>query len=202
MKKLMISFCFGLIITFGICTHFSVLESTISKNVIRLHIIADDNSKDEQALKLKVRDAVLLKTKDIFTNDVDILSAKNNIKNNLGIIEKTAKEEIIKNGYNHDVNVTFEKSYFPTKVYGKVTLPLGTYDAVKVKIGKAKGNNWWCVMFPPLCFTNGASAKLDDDYFKNNLSDNEISFITTKKSPQIKLEFKLYELWQKLKKAS
>ena len=66
MKKLMISFCIGIIITFGICSHFTVLESSISKSIVRLHIIADDNSKSEQDLKLKVRDAILLKTKDVF----------------------------------------------------------------------------------------------------------------------------------------
>lgn len=199
MKKLMISLCLGLIITFVVSSHFESVESALSSSVVRLHVIAESNRKEDQDLKLKVRDAVIKNTKDIFTDDDSIFAAKQDIINNLDNIKKIAEDEIKKNGYNYDVNVKFGKSDFPTKTYNDITLPAGSYDALKIEIGNAKGKNWWCVMFPPLCFVDGSSGELDENgktFLKEKLTDEEYNLVLTEKRLPIKVEFKLYEIWQ------
>ncbi len=199
MKKSVISLISGLVITLVISTHFNLIETSISSNVIRLHIIAQSNEKNDQALKLKVRDAIINNTKDIFLENKNIKDAKLSIKNNTEFLKSVAKKEIQKNGFDYDVNVTFGKSDFPTKVYNNIILPKGSYDALKIEIGNAKGKNWWCVMFPPMCFTEHSTGQLDIEslnYLKNSLSKEEFKLVSSQKNIPIKIEFKLYELWQ------
>lgn len=199
MKKSVISLISGLVITLVISTHFNLIETSISSNVIRLHIIAQSNEKNDQALKLKVRDAIINNTKDIFLGNKNIKDAKLSIKNNTEFLKSVAKKEIQKNGFDYDVNVTFGKSDFPTKVYNNIILPKGSYDALKIEIGNAKGKNWWCVMFPPMCFTEHSTGQLDIEslnYLKNSLSKEEFKLVSSQKNIPIKIEFKLYELWQ------
>jgi stage II sporulation protein R len=195
----MISLIFGLIITLVISAHFNLIESSLSSSVIRLHIIAESNLLSDQMLKLKVRDAIIKNTKNIFTKNKNIEDAKLSIKNNTEFLKSIAEKEIQKNGFDYKVNVTFGKSDFPTKVYNNITLPKGSYDALKIEIGNAKGKNWWCVMFPPMCFTDYSSGQLDTEsinYLKSSLSKEEFKLISYRKDIPVKIEFKIYELWQ------
>ena len=199
MKKTVISLISGLIITLVISTHFNLIESSLSSSVIRLHIIAESNEKSDQMLKLKVRDAIIKNTKKIFAETKNIEDAKLSIKTNTPLLKNIAEQEIKKNGFEYDVNVTFGKSDFPTKVYKNITLPKGSYDALKIEIGSAKGKNWWCVMFPPMCFTDCSTGQIDKkslSYLKNSLSKEEFNLISSGKDIPVKIEFKIYELWQ------
>ncbi len=125
--------------------------------IVRLHVIANSNSKEDQELKLKVRDAVLtvsdriVKTKN--SSDAAML-----ILESVPEMEKQAKRVIAENGYDYNVQVVTGVFDFPARSYQNITLPKGKYSAVRVIIGEGAGENWWCVMFPPLCFTDKTTA--------------------------------------------
>lgn len=203
MKKFIIAFFAGLAITcIVVSNHFKTVESALADSVLRLHVIANSDSYDDQALKLKVRDAVIENTKDIFSVQSDICSAKQSAAKNLGYIKKIAEDEIKKNGFDYKADVTFGKSEFPTKIYNNITLPSGTYQALKIVIGNGEGKNWWCVMYPPLCFTDG-TTKMDKEskaILKKSLTKEEYNLVMTKKQIPVKVKFKLYEIWQSGKK--
>ncbi len=172
--------------------------SDICESVFRLHVIANSDSSDDQNLKYIVRDSIIGYINEITSN----VSSKNDVisiaKNNLNEIQNIAKQTIIDNGYNYDVNVSIGNFAFPTKEYGDIVLPPGYYDALKVEIGEAKGQNWWCVMFPPLCFVNVSSGIVPDtskQVMKDNLSDEEYSLIS-ESSPDVEIKFKIVEVLQ------
>ncbi|MGN1418917.1 MAG: stage II sporulation protein R, partial [Acutalibacteraceae bacterium] len=123
----------------------------VRTSVLRLHVIANSDSQEDQALKLQVRDAILKKGRQIFGNSSTKQSAEKYIGEHTAELEEAAQAVIEENGYDYPVKVELGESYFPTKTYENVTLPAGTYDAVRVIIGSGEGKNWWCVMFPPLC---------------------------------------------------
>lgn len=174
-------------------------KEKIAENVLRLHVVAESNLEKDQKIKIRVRDAVL-------SNYGNILSSAKNKKEAIELfyeyeeeILKTAKEELIKNGASPHVSVSIGKYRFPTKVYGNVRLPGGEYDAVNIKIGKAKGENWWCVMYPPMCFTSCIDGKVAEenlDRLKKNLGEGRFSLISDD-SKDIKIKFKILELFAK-----
>lgn len=202
MKKFIPAVIVGIIAVFVMSSYFDSVESALSDNVLRLHVIANSDLDYDQKLKLKVRDEILKSADEIFVDNTDITVAKKNIKNNLYKIEKIAKETIEKNGYNYNVNVSFGKSDFPTKAYGDITLPAGSYEALKVEIGEAKGKNWWCVMFPPLCFVDASSPQMDEEslgILKEKLTQEQYELITNQDSAKVEIKFKTYEMWQNSK---
>lgn len=199
MKKFIPVMIIGLIISMAVSSYFNRVESALSDNVLRLHVIANSDSDFDQQLKLKVRDKILQRSDSIFSKKSDISEAKKNIKENLEEIEKIACAEVAANGCDYPVKVTFGKSDFPTKAYGNVTLPAGTYEALKVEIGEAKGKNWWCVMFPPLCFVDASSPEMSAEamaMLKDNLSEDEYALITNSENKNVEIKFKAYEIWQ------
>ncbi len=182
--------------------YFKNLQSSISKEVIRFHVLANSDSKEDQALKLKVKSGVI----EILASKLDSSSSKEEtkafLKENLQNIKLKALEIIKENGYNYPVSVNIENSYFPTKIYGDISLPAGEYEALKIEIGNAKGQNWWCVMFPPLCFVDVSVKEIpkkDKDILKSVLTDEEYEIISKDnfKNPSIKIKFKLLEFFNK-----
>ena len=112
--------------------------------------------------------------------------------------EKIAKQIISENGYNYSVKININNFYFPTKNYGDISLPAGFYDALRVEIGEAKGQNWWCVMFPSLCFIDISSGVVDDNAKENleeNLEQESYNIISDTKNSNIKFKFKLIEFF-------
>ena len=199
MKKFIPVVIIGFIITMAVSSYFGKVESALSDNVLRLHVIANSDSDADQELKLKVRDKILQSSGGVFAKDCNIAEAKETVKANIAEIEKTARETVAENGYDYPVKVTFGKSDFPTKAYGKVTLPAGTYEALKVEVGEAKGKNWWCVMFPPLCFVDASSPEMSAEamaVLKENLTDDEYALVTNSDSAGVEIKFKAYEIWQ------
>ena len=168
----------------------------ISESVFRLHVIANSDSFEDQNLKYKVRDNLIDYMNNLCINttskDQAIQIANEHINDFISIAENTIKE----NGFDYKVSIEIDNFYFPKKDYGDITLPEGMYDALKVKIGKAEGQNWWCVMFPPLCFVNISSGIVPDDskeLLKENLTDDEYSIITKENSSQIKFKIGIIE---------
>lgn len=135
----------------------------IRGRVLRLHVLANSNSKEDQQLKLKVRDCVAKAAADAFgdaENQADALMLAND---SLDELRQAAQQCVYDEGYDYQVNAELAKMYFTTRRYGAATLPAGTYDALRITIGDGRGDNWWCVVFPPLCVSAAAkSPELSD----------------------------------------
>ena len=127
--------------------------------VLRLHILANSDSPEDQALKLLVRDAVLLETGDLFASAENLEEARVRAAESLPAIEETARQTLLREGCDLPVRAEVTRMYFNTREYGEdTTLPAGDYDALRLTIGEAEGRNWWCVMFPPLCVPAAAEV--------------------------------------------
>ncbi len=180
-------------------SYVDAVSTDIENSVFRLHVIANSNTDEDQNLKYIVRDNLIeymnVLVKD-FSSKEEVINIVNSHKDDFYSI---AKQTILNNGYNYDVNIEIGNFDFPTKNYGDISLPAGYYDALRVKIGEAKGENWWCVMFPPLCFVNISSGVVPEEskeYMKNELSDEEYNLISKKDSGSIQFKFKLIEWLQ------
>jgi len=166
---------------------------SIRQEVLRLHVIANSDSYEDQLLKLKVRDRVLESGKSVFGGSLTKNEAESTIEANLSLLQDAAEEEIRKNGCDYPVRVEIGKSRFPTKSYGNVTLPAGEYDAVRVIIGEGGGKNWWCVMFPPLCLPAAkGDVKLDDV-----MNSDELELVES--NPKYEVRFWIIEKLEQLK---
>lgn len=196
-----------LFISFVLVTATSYANSIfndLSTNIFRLHIIANSDSSEDQLLKLKIRDSIINYMKIATKNANSKEEIINFCKNNLDKLKNIAIQVIKENGYEYDVNIEIGNFYFPTKDYANISLPAGNYDALRIKIGNATGKNWWCSLFPPLCFVDISSGVLEDEdskVLKENLNSEEYSLITNT-SDEMKLKFKIIEIInEKLQKA-
>lgn len=176
-----VPFCITLAV---ICLFFfsscSAYKSDISDKLIRFHVIANSDSTEDQNLKLKVRDAILNAIGPELEKSGSKSESESIIKDNLSSIKSIAEKEIKKSGKSYGVDVCLGKSVFPAKMYSSIVLPAGEYDALKVTIGKGEGKNWWCVMFPPLCFidiTHGITSEETETRLKSVLDDDEYNSI-------------------------
>lgn len=174
------------------------VTTNIADSVFRLHVIANSDSAEDQNLKYIVRDKVIEYMSSISQN----ASSKEDVieiaKANLDKIQAISSQTIRENGYTYSVNVEVGNFSFPSKRYGDITLPPGYYDALRIKIGEAEGQNWWCVMFPPLCFVDVTSGVVPDEskeIMKENLSKEEFDLIS-KNSNEVKVKFKIVEVLQ------
>lgn len=203
MKKLKYIFILILLFISFMLVTMSSYANTISKNIsnnfFRLHILANSDSKEDQNLKLKVRDNIIE-----YMNNISYYGLSKNeaivlTQTHLDEFKKIAEETIKNEGYNYSVSLEIGNFYFPTKYYGNISLPAGYYDGLKIEIGEAKGQNWWCSLFPPLCFVDISSGIIDEnseDNLKSNLGDEEFAIITDN-SETIKLKFKIIEVLSK-----
>lgn len=174
------------------------VTTDIADSVFRLHVIANSDSAEDQNLKYIVRDKVIEYMSSISQNASSKEEVIKIAKANLNKIQAIAAQTIRENGYTYSVNVEVGNFSFPSKRYGDITLPPGYYDALRIKIGKAEGQNWWCVMFPPLCFVDVTSGVVPDEskeIMKENLSKEEFDLIS-KNSNEVKVKFKIVEVLQ------
>lgn len=166
----------------------------IREEVLRLHVVANSDSKEDQELKLAVRDAILKKSEELFLKTNNLSEAEKAVNENLFLILQTAEETVKREGFDYSVCASVGKSRFPTKTYSNITLPAGEYDALKVVIGEGKGKNWWCVMFPPLCLSAAEGEKQLSDV----LSQGEVELVESR--PKYEIRFWIIEKFQELKK--
>lgn len=178
------------------------IQKNISNEVIRFHVLANSDEYYDQALKRKVKDGIIEMLQNELTESLSKDETRIILIQNLDKIEKRAKEIIIESGYDYDTSAKISYENFPTKKYGSVTLPAGEYEALKIEIGEAKGKNWWCVMFPPLCFVDIAVKEVpekDKEILKSVLTDEEYDLVMNTqddKNISLKIKFKIVELWQ------
>ena len=183
-------------------SYVSAVSNNIANGVFRLHVIANSDSPEDQNLKYIVRDELIkymnTLAKDCNSKQEVIEIAKNNISNFENIAKKTIKD----NGFNYNVTVEIGNFDFPTKTYGDITLPAGTYDSLKIKIGKSEGQNWWCVMFPPLCFvdvTTGIVPEESKKEMREAMPEEEYSLISNTNNSEVNFKFKLIEFFENIK---
>ncbi|RDY26198.1 stage II sporulation protein R [Romboutsia weinsteinii] len=175
-------------------------SESYKEKLIRFHVIANSDTDEDQELKLKVRDGIIKYLEPKLAKSSSIKESESIIKNEYKNLEKISKDIILKNGYNYDVQIGIQYSKFPTKQYSSIVLPAGEYKALKVVIGEGKGKNWWCVMFPPLCFVdkeNGVIDKSTDEKLKKALTEDEYNLIVQKddkKVSRVEIKFKIVEM--------
>ena len=195
-NSLILLFLLFLYISISAISYVNAVSSDIENSVFRLHVIANSDTKEDQDLKYKVRDNLIKYMnslcKDVTSKEEAIKISKLHEEDFLNIANNTIKE----NGYSYPVTIEFGNFSFPTKNYGDISLPAGYYDALRVKIGEAKGQNWWCVMFPPLCFVNVSSGIVPEEskeLIKQELNDEEYSIVTKEDSSNIQFKIGLIE---------
>lgn len=190
MKTLKIFLPLFMIITLTVSFFQPIIATSenISDKILRLHIIANSDSTEDQDLKLKVKNDFLENTADLFvgqTLDENIEIAKENID----YIERICNTCIEQNGYDYEAEVTVDREYFDTRVYDDFTLPAGVYNSIRITIGQGNGHNWWCIVFPSVCLS--ACSKSMDDY----LTDEEMELVGDGYTPK----FKVIEIYEKIK---
>lgn len=187
-----------------ICTvsYVNAVSSNIESSVFRLHVIANSDSKEDQDLKYIVRDNILTYINEISKNASTKEEVIEIARNNIDTIKQIAQETVYENGYNYSVNIKIGNFAFPTKQYGDISLPAGFYDALRVEIGSASGQNWWCVMFPPLCFVDVSSGVVPEEskeVLQENLSYEEYNLLSeNQNNSDMNFKFKIVELFQNI----
>ena len=195
---IILTFLFFVYTTICAISYANDISTDIADSVFRLHVIANSDSDIDQNLKYIVRDDLLAYMNTLCANcnskEEAITIANAHLENFKEIALNTIKNE----GFDYSVNVSIGNFEFPTKHYGDISLPAGYYDALKVEIGEAKGQNWWCVMFPPLCFVDASSGIVPEESkedLQNSLTNEEFSIVSdNEENPTFKLKFKILEL--------
>ena len=166
----------------------------LASQVIRLHVLANSDSEEDQALKLEVRDRVLETTSALLAGETEPQAAAVLLNQHLDDIAQTAAQEISAQGHDDRVEVRLEQTWFPTRQYQGISLPAGNYLALRVLIGAAEGHNWWCVVFPNLCLPAVSEQALE----ASTLTPGQISLLQEEETSYV-FRFKALELWQSLK---
>ena len=171
-------------------------QQTLAGKLIRLHVVANSDSKEDQLLKLQVRDAVLAVTASVDAQSGD---PEEHLKQMLPRIKQAAEECLRRQGSSDPVGVSFGDEIFPTRYYENFALPAGVYRSLRVTIGEGQGHNWWCVVFPSICF-RATAAELEEAAQVAGLTEGEIRLMTEDLDGYT-LKFKSLELLQKIKLA-
>ena len=166
----------------------------LASQVIRLHVLANSDSEEDQALKLEVRDRVLETTSALLAGETEPQAAAVLLDQHLEDIAQTAAQEISAQGHDDRVEVRLEQTWFPTRQYQGISLPAGNYLALRVLIGAAEGHNWWCVVFPNLCLPAVSERALE----ASTLTPGQISLLQEEETSYA-FRFKTLEFWQSLK---
>ncbi len=195
---IILTFLFFAYTTICAISYANDVSTDIADSVFRLHVIANSDSEVDQNLKYIVRDHLLKYMNTLCANctskEEAIAIANEHIEDFKEIALNTIRDE----GFDYCVNVRIGNFEFPTKHYGDISLPAGYYDALRIEIGEAKGQNWWCVMFPPLCFVDASSGVVPEESkedLENSLTDEEFSIVSDNEDNlTFKLKFKILEI--------
>ena len=171
------------------------IQQGIAGEILRVHLIANSDSKEDQALKLKVRDAVVEYMKSLLEGAEDLEETKGRVAERLADIEELARRIVEKEQAGYPVHAELTECYFPRKSYGDCTFPAGRYEALRICIGKAEGKNWWCVLFPNLCFVDSIHAVVPEEQkeeLKNVLTEEEYESLFDWKHSEFKITSYLF----------
>ena len=197
---MLVSVIFGTVFAVLISTQIYAenVQNEIADNVIRFHVVANSDSYTCLALKEHVRDGVLNRFGGLVCPTADIEESREILTENLVEIAEFAGRLIHHEGYDYPVLAVMDQVFFPTKTYGDISFPAGVYEAVRIVIGTGSGNNWWCVMFPPLCYVDVATPAPDDyTLLRQLLSDETYALMNHSQGDvSITIRFKIVEWWQ------
>ena len=171
-------------------------QDELADKVVRLHVLANSDSEEDQALKLRVRDAVLDRAEDLLIGVSNRAEAEGMLRGQLLEFERLAEVVVRKAGYDYEVTAELTDTEFPTREYEGFTLPAGEYLALRILIGEAAGRNWWCVVFPPLC--TAASADVPVSVLAASFTEDEVRLITEEDRGYV-LKFKAVEFWETMR---
>ena len=171
-------------------------QDELADKVVRLHVLANSDSEEDQALKLQVRDAVLDRAEDLLAQPSSRAEAEGKLRGQLLEFERLAEAVVREAGYDYEVTAELTDTEFPTREYEDFTLPAGEYLALRILIGDAAGRNWWCVVFPPLC--TAASADVPASALAAGFTEDEVRLITEEDRGYV-LKFKAVEFWETLR---
>lgn len=167
-------------------------QRKLADEVLRFHVLANSDSEEDQALKMKVKETVISYMKEEFPDAKSADETKNWVKHHETDLEKVAEKVIRDEGYHYPVKAELTTSYFPDKTYGDITFPRGNYEALRIEIGKAKGRNWWCVLYPNLCFIDAVHAVVPEagkEELRTVLDEEEYEMVTAATKFRIKWFF-------------
>lgn len=181
--------CCGLLICMTLWAEAQ--QQHLADQVIRLHVLANSDSPADQTLKLAVRDEILAQTNTLLSGEETAAEAEAILRENLTQLSYTASEKVFEEGYFYNVHVTLEDTWFPTRQYENISLPAGTYKALRIIIGEGLGKNWWCVVFPSLCM----SAVTEETAQAVGLSGEDYALLS-EESPSYEIRFKAVEWWE------
>jgi len=193
-KKWEIALLAAIVITFLCGFTLNTNQKELADKLIRLHVIANSDSAEDQSLKLDVRDAVLKKLETALSGIEDRSAAVCVIEENIESVASAAKKEILRQGYGYCVTAEICYEMYPTRDYETFSLPAGEYMSLKLTIGEGSGQNWWCVVFPPIC----SAPSIEADSAVMNLTQDEVALITGENTGYV-VKFKAMELFQKIK---
>ena len=171
-------------------------QEELAGRLIRLHVIANSDSQEDQALKLRVRDRVLEAAQAFYPQNATLEQARAALEGHLSQLAQAGQAQVAAEGYSYPVTASLEKCWFPTKEYEGFALPAGEYTALRVVIGAGEGQNWWCVAYPPLCL-GAASETIEDAAQAGQFTSGQAKLVTGSSGPYV-LKFKGMELLGRL----
>lgn len=195
MKKLILLLVLALSVFTGLFLYADAMQDDVAQKVLRLHVLANSDSEADQALKLAVRDRILKESRHLFSACASPAESKAIFLQERERLTKAAEDEIATGGFSYPVSLCLETAYFPMRSYDGLTLPAGEYEAVRVSIGDAEGKNWWCVMFPPLCFVDGSISAENTAKLSEALG-NDAAILTPTSSADVQIRFKVVDFFQ------
>ena len=173
-------------------------QAALADKVIRLHVLANSDTREDQQLKLLVRDRVLAEAEHLYQPGDDVPAAYARLEGALPRLAAAGRQVVEEQGYDYPVTAELTRSWFPTKDYTDMSLPAGNYTALRIVIGEGGGQNWWCVVFPPLCL-GSVSEQVDEAAQAGLFTQEQVSLITGESGGYV-VKFKAMELWEEFKK--
>ena len=182
----------------------------VKNSLIRFHVIANSDSNEDQNLKIKVKNEVIDYLYPYLNNSKSLDESREIIKSKMTEVQCIAEKVIKDNNYNYEAKVQLSRENFPEKSYGNIVLPQGNYEAFRIIIGNGQGRNWWCVMFPPLCFVDESKAEVEYDKVEERINsqnkEDTVSEDDNKESDEhksdsgdnIQIKFKFVEIFENL----
>lgn len=188
----------GVLVTLCTGAWLNQEQAELAGQVIRLHVIANSDSQEDQALKLEVRDRILERAQELYPPKATLEQARTVLEESLPELSQIGQQTVEEAGYSYPVTAQLTECWFPTKKYEEFALPAGTYTALRIVIGEGEGQNWWCVAFPPLCL--GAASQSVEEATQAGYFDADQTALITGESEGYVLKFKGMELLGELKR--
>lgn len=181
----------------GLCFWLDREQNELAEKMLRLHVLANSDSAEDQALKLRVRDQVLTVVEPWLESEPNVAAVEETLREKAPELQRQAEAMVREAGYAYPVRVAVENTWFPTRQYDGFSLPAGRYDSLRVIIGEGEGKNWWCVVFPPLCLA-ATTESMSQTAEVAGLTEQEVLLIL-EDDDQYVIKFKAIEIWEKLK---